>query len=483
MSLHARMAKGVMWSLLEKGGQQAISFLVFMVIARLVGPEEYGLANICFVFFAVANLIVLSIVDGVVNLQIEDDERLSTLFWAVLGIGVALALVSLAAAEPMALALHEPRLRSLLALFSVIPILLALASVPTIMLLKELDFRVYAVRSILAATIGGAVGIFAAFQGYGAFALIFQQIALFAVNNLVVWTSVRWRPRRVFSRARLGETIRPGLKLAGSMLINVSEREVPRILIMIFMGPLALGYYAFVARVRYAIQDIFVNPPFAVLYPSLAKLNDDPVGQKRLLGVFITAAGVAIFPILACAAVAAPLYMPILFGNKWDESIPLLQVFIVCGGILPLQFVVREMLRARNRMQRFLKLQGVYVAAVLVVTIAVLPLGLVEVALGTLAVGLLFVPVFYAALEKWEGVALWHELAKLWAPIAASALMAAAIYGYADGPYAADDPWLRLILALAAGGVAYLAATGVLLRGEIRRVCGYLKRRRTGEAA
>ena len=99
MSLQTRMAKGVMWSLLEKGGQQAISFLVFMVIARLVGPEEYGLANICFVFFAVANLIVLSIVDGVVNLQIEDDERLSTLFWAVLGIGVALALVSLAAAE------------------------------------------------------------------------------------------------------------------------------------------------------------------------------------------------------------------------------------------------------------------------------------------------------------------------------------------------------------------------------------------------
>ncbi len=482
MSLQSRMAKGVMWSLLEKGGQQGISFLVFMVIARLVGPTEYGLANVCFVFFTIANLIILAVVDGIVSLQVEDDRRLSTLFWAAMATGLGFSLIAVAGAGPMAAAMDEPRMRDLILWFSVIPLLLALAAVPSMLVLKELDFRVYALRSIAASLIGGAVGISAAFQGMGAYALILQQITLFTVSNIVVWLSVRWRPHLRFDRAALAETLRPGVRMAGSMIVTVAEREVPRILIIAFMGPLALGFYSFVARVRYAIQDIFVNPPFSVFYPSLAKLNHDREAQRQLLGLFVVASGVLIFPTLACAAVAAPLYVTLFFGGKWAEVVPLLQVFILCGAVLPLQYVVREMMRTHNRLGRFLKLQIAYVAAVLAATAAALPFGLLAMAAATLAVGVVFLPVYFRALQTWEGVSLWRDLGGLWRPLAASGAMAAAIAGYAASPWAAADPWLRLLLALLAGGAAFGAAGLLLLRGDVRRLVGYFRRRRAGEA-
>ncbi|SBV98983.1 membrane hypothetical protein [uncultured Alphaproteobacteria bacterium] len=482
MSLQSRMAKGVMWSLLEKGGQQGISFLVFMVIARLVGPTEYGLANICFVFFTIANLLILAVVDGVVSLQIEDDQRLSTLFWTALAVGLGFAAIAILGAQPLAEAMDEPRLRDLILWFSAIPLLLSLASVPTMLVLKELDFRVYALRSIAASLIGGAVGIAGAFQGMGAYALILQQITLFTVSNVVVWLSVRWRPRLRFDRASLAETIRPGIRMAGTMIVTVAEREVPRILIVAFLGPLALGFYSFVARVRYAIQDIFVNPPFSVFYPSLAKLNHDRAAQQQMLGLFVVATGVLIFPTLACAAVAAPLYVTLFFGGKWADVVPLLQVFILCGAVLPLQYVVREMMRTHNRLHRFLRLQVAYVAAVLAASAAALPFGLLAMAAATLAVGVAFLPVYFRALQRWEGVALWGDLAGLWRPLAASGAMAAAIAGYAASPWAAADPWFRLLLALLAGGAAFGLAGALLLRRDVRRLVGFFRRRRVGEA-
>lgn len=477
-NLHGRMAKGAMWSFLEKGGQQGISFLVFMVIARVVGPTEYGLANVCFVIFTLVNLLILAIVDGIVNLQIEDDERLSTLFWGVMGMGVVLALLCLASAVPLAIAMDEPRLRDLILWFSIIPLLLAFASVPTMILMKELDFRIYALRSLSASTIGGAVGIAAAFNGYGAYSLIFQQITLFGVANLVVWVSVKWRPKFSFHRDLLGETIRPGLKMVGSTFITVIEREVPRVLIMFLMGPLSLGFYSFVARVRYAVQDIIVNPPFSVLYASLAKLKHDRAGQVAILDVFVMLTGSLIFPALTAAAVAAPLYMTLFFGHKWDGVVPLLQVFILCGTVPPLQGIVREMLRSHNRLQSFLRLQAIYVASVLIATTVVLPYGLVPIAVATLVVGVIFLPIYFAALQKWEGVSLWPALLHLWAPLVSSALMAAAIHGYGQSVYAAENPWARLVIALCLGGIVYCIAASLLMRRDIRRVVTFIKTRR-----
>ncbi|SEH32667.1 oligosaccharide flippase family protein [Magnetospirillum fulvum] len=475
MSLHRKMARGALWSLIEKGGQQGVSFIVFMVVARLVGPAEYGLANVCFVVFTIANLTILTIVDGIVNLQIDDDDRLSTLFWTVVGMGFVFSAACYFGAAPLAAALEEPRLVQLLQEFAVVPILLATSSVPNMILMKNLDFRIFALRSLAASLIGGAVGIALALKGGGAHALIAQQVVLFVVVNLVVWPFAHWRPRLRFCGDKLLATISPGLKMVASMLVSFSEKEVPRILILLLMNPVMLGYYSFVVRVRHAVQDICVNPPLAVLYPALARLNDQKDKQRTILEVFIIAIGVVIFPVIGSAAITAPLYMPLLFGDKWNEAITLLQLFIICGATLPFQVLVREMLRAHNHIEAYLRLQVAYVAVLLIATLILLPHGLLAVGYGTLGIGIAVLPIYFVLLDKWEGVGLWRQLTKLLTPLAGTILLALVTHFTAVGPCAGANPWLRLFLSLAAGWAVYSLTCVLLMRDELRQIFTFVR--------
>ena len=145
MTLHKKIALGALWSLVEKVGNQGVSFIAFLFVARLVGPKEYGLANICLVYFYFANIIILGLADGIISLQIRNERQLSTLFWCVMGVGCGLMLVCIVFAGTLADFMGEPRLRPLLQWFSLISICLAASVVPNKMLTAEMRFRVLAI--------------------------------------------------------------------------------------------------------------------------------------------------------------------------------------------------------------------------------------------------------------------------------------------------------------------------------------------------
>ncbi len=138
MNLQKKMTHGALWSLLEKGGQQGLAFVVFMVLARLLGPEEYGLANICFIYFSISSTVISGLVDGIVSHQVEDDATLSSLFWAIMGIGVVFSLLCIATASPLAAFMEQPALTNLVYAFSISPVLIAISSVPNLIILKEI---------------------------------------------------------------------------------------------------------------------------------------------------------------------------------------------------------------------------------------------------------------------------------------------------------------------------------------------------------
>ena len=102
MSVRKKMALGAFWVMLEKGGQQVLNLVVFVIVARLIGPAEIGLAGLTAVFSSLALLVVYGLVDAVISQRLTDDRSLSTLFWAVIGAGIALALATFFAAGPFA---------------------------------------------------------------------------------------------------------------------------------------------------------------------------------------------------------------------------------------------------------------------------------------------------------------------------------------------------------------------------------------------
>lgn len=478
MSLHTKIVSGAVWSFVEKGGQQGLAFLVFMILARILGPTEYGLANLCFIFFTMASMVTMSLVDGIVSLQVEDDLRLSSLFWSTVAVGLAFSALCLGAAAPLAAFMEEPRLIGLLRWFSVIPILVAVAAVPNLLILKELEFRVYAIRTLTATAVGGAVGIWMASQGFGAYAIIGQQITFFAITNVVMWLSISWRPRAIYSFAAFREVAKPGMGLMSINVLSFLDGQAPRFFIGKLLGPSPLGHFAMATRLRFALTEIFVTSPLAVVYPALAKI--DTKEEQRLLAKTITYLGALVtFPILAISSATAPQYVPILFGEKWVEAIPLLQIYIVGAATLPCFIVAQQLFRTHNKMRDSFR----FSCFTLVVNLSMNLLlfrdnGLIWMASGIIVSSYLCLPLYIGLLKRLVGISLWFVFPSMGVPALGAVLSFGAIYALRTSTYLPADRWLAFIATAVIGALVYVIFCLIFHYRRIRQGFGKFVRLR-----
>lgn len=458
------------------------AFVVFAVIARLIGPEEYGLVALCGLFVPLSSNIVNGMVDAVVSMRIRDDSRLSTLFWFVNLCGAGIGLLSYVVARPLADFMGDARIEPLLQSFSVIPFLLALASVPTALVLASMNFRVFTIRTLVAALLSGIAGIAMAMKGFGAYAMAGQHIVLNLVINIIVWPSCGWRPRLIFSFAEMSETLRLGMKQAGSSLVSSLEQQLPRFLLGYFINPLAVGQYTFVLRICAAFQDVLVQPMLSVIYPAFALIRDDHHEQKKILGQVVVLFGGLIFPALALAIATAPVYLPLLFGKRWEETIPLLQLMLVATATTSLSFILRDLLRAHKLIGAYLRWQTMIFCGGTLVSAALVSQGLyVFMAVGVVASFVGFVVYTVLAGSKTK-IYLWSCYARLGVPLAASAALFGAVVAFMNSTLRPANSYLVLACAAGIGMTVYAAAYGAMQYRQIKALISFVSRMRKREA-
>lgn len=455
MTLQKKMARGALWSVIEKGGQQFVSFFVFLVIARLVGPEEYGTAMLCFTYLSFTNLLLSSLADGIVANQIKDRERLSSLFWAIMGLGLILTLFCFSFAGAMASLLGSTKLVFLFRLLSIVPLLLAGTCVPYAIVLREMNFKILAIRSLVAATGSGIVGTLMAFYGFGAVSLVAQQVMLYAIMNLILWAFIDWKPKAIFHKGLIVEALRPGLNLMGSNIVSFCEEQIPRIFIGQTLGPKNVGFFAFAFRMRQSLQEIVIYPAFLALYPALSGIKDDDAQQKKVVGQTIFLVCFLVFPTLSLASLAAPLYVPLLFGKAWIAAIPLLRLFIMQGTLLPFVNTVRILCRTHNKVGHFAKLQAALGAVMLGAIYFLAHRDLMSVAWGVFGLTLGGLPVYFHFLRRWLGFDLWEPLLQNGKALVSTAFMSATVYAFMQA-HLISNASLNLAATVLLGGSVYV---------------------------
>ena len=275
--------------------------------------------------------------------------------------------------------------------------------------------------------------------------------------NIIVWHCIKWRPTFVFDIPSLRESLLPGFKIVSTEVIGFAEDQAPRLLIGSVSGSVVLGYYAFATRMRYAIQDILCNPSLAVLYPAMTQLKGERDKQTVILGYVIEATGWVILPVVALAAYEAPLYVPLLLGEKWNDAIPVLQAFILGGAGLPIIITVREALRAYNKIGSFMKVQIPVVVINLLILVILLPRGLAVTALGLSCWTICSVPIYIHLLRASSGINLWNHAVLLYRPVAAIAVMIMAMSLYQNSVHYPVNMWARLFSSLILGGGIFLS--------------------------
>lgn len=356
--LKNKAVSGAGWSALDTVAKFGISFVVSLVLARLLGPEEYGLIGLLTIFINVSNTIVDSgFSNAMIRKQGIKDIDYCTVFYTNLAFSLFLVLVLFFCATPIANFFNRIELVSLTRVMSVVIVINALALVQETQLIKKIDFKTQTKITIIASVLSGTVGIVMAFCGCGVWSLVGQQLSSRLLNMLFLWFFNRWIPKLQFSWTSFKEMWGFGWKLLVSALIDTVWKEIYHVVVGKFYSPQTLGQYTRAQQFSSMGSSNITSIVSRVSYPVLSSIQDD---KTRLKAGYQKVIKTTMFPsfvvMMGMAAIAKPMIL-VLIGEKWLPCVPFLQIVCFTGMLYPLHAINLNMLKVQGRSDLFLKLE------------------------------------------------------------------------------------------------------------------------------
>lgn len=357
-SLKQKTVKGVGWSFADNIANSGITFLVGLVLANILTPEEYGIMAMVTIFIAVSNSIVDS---GFSNALIRKINIRSvdynTVFYFNLIVSVFLYLILYVSAPTISVFFKEPVLVDVMRVIGWILIINALAIIPRTIFVRNINFKAQTKVSLIASISSGVIGIGMALTGWGVWSLVGQQLSRQLLNTVFLWLFCRWRPLWEFSTQSFKELFGFGSKLLASGLIDTIYKEIYSLVIGGFYSAADLGQYTRASQFNTIFSSNLTSVVQRVSYPVLSSIQNEP---ERLLGAYRRVIKTTMLITFACmlglAAVAKPLII-ILIGEKWLPAVYFLQIICFAGMLYPLHAINLNILQVKGRSDLFLKLE------------------------------------------------------------------------------------------------------------------------------
>lgn len=357
-SLKNKTVKGMGWSAAENLIRMGVTFMVSIILARLLSPEEYGLIGILTIFIAIFNAIVDSgFTNALIRKQNAIDIDYSTVFYTNLVLSVVLGTVLFFCAKPIAVFFERPELVALTQVMSSVVIINALSIVQRVRTTKALDFKTQTKITVISSIGSGAIGIVMANMGYGVWALVGQQISNQLLSTIFFWVYNKWVPKLVFSMASFKEMWAFGSKLLASRLIDTAWQEIYQVVIGKCYSPVTLGIYTRAKQFSDLCSSNLTSVVQRVSYPVLSSIQDDRVRLKGSYQKVIKTTMLPTFVLMLGMAACAESLIYVLIGEQWLECVPMLQVICTYGMLYPLHALNLNMLQVQGRSDLFLKLE------------------------------------------------------------------------------------------------------------------------------
>lgn len=363
-----------MWSFIDSFAQKGITFVIGIILARLLLPSEFGLIGMISIFIAIsASFINSGFGAALIRKKECTDKDYSTVFYYNLAVGVFFYWVMFFSAPAISRFFNEPQLIRLVQVLAVVLIIDSFTIIQRTILTKRIDFKLQTRISVIASIVSGAVGILLAFRGFGVWSLVVKQICQRAINSFLLWLWNRWRPLLVFSKTSFTELFSFGYKLLISGLIDTLYRNIYLLIIGKYFSAQALGFYTRANQFNALPSENINEIVSRVSYPVMAQMQGDKVALKRNYKKIIKSTMLITFVLMmGMAAVAEPMIIT-LIGEPWRPSIVYLQLLCFAGMMYPLHALNLSMLNVQGRSDLFLKLEIIKkILAVPVIIIGVL---------------------------------------------------------------------------------------------------------------
>lgn len=456
--IRSRVLRGIAWKTTSAVFLQISRLVVGIVLARLLSPHDYGLAGMVLVVSSlVAIFSDLALGAALVQRKKLSEADRSTVFWTSAVMGLLFTVAGFALAGPAASFYGEPKVKPLFAAFSITFLVTALSSTQAALLSREMNFRSLELRQMISYVAGAVVGIGAALRGYGAWAIIGQQITIAVASTVLLTVFSPWRPRLVYSLASLRDFAGFSGRVFGTRLLFYGNRNLDNILIGRFIGSAALGAYALSYNVMLMPFSNIASPIQEVLFPAFSRMQDD---ARRMAAAWLRVnrlVGAISIPALLGLIVVAPDFVDGVLGTRWHAAIPVIQILSWVGLLQSLQRLNSSILEARNRTGALLKYSVIVFFASLAAFVGGLHWGIVGVATGYAISSTLVEPYYTLVTARAVDLRLRDFLSSIRGVVEASVLMAAGVLavrlGLRGSGIGATE---RLFICVLAGGVLYI---------------------------
>lgn len=415
------------WLTVQNAFTQIFGAAVFALLARLLGPRAFGLVALVMVFIGFFESVMeIAATDALLSVREIDALHYSTatsanaLFSSILGFAIFLF------AEPIAAALKEPEIASILRVMAILPVFSALISAPSAATRRALQFGPLASRTIISTLVGGVVGVALALLHFGAWALVWQAIAQRILSAAILWRAVPIRFRLGLSRTHFRELMRYAAPMMLTQGMSWGAAQFPRFILGVFLGVGELGLFSLAARLNEIVLLLTLSPRYGVARVEMSHYGDDLQGLKLAIKRLLTQMGFLCFPVCIGGAAVMPTLFAAWLDARWSGGVYAAQ-FIFLGSVaFVTHYGLSAALLGLNR-QSCVAINATVQTAVTVIVVAVFaPFGLSAATAAYASRTFLTAPFPAVFARRYSGIS-FAEIVRAQGPV----LMAALLMGLA----------------------------------------------------
>jgi len=429
MEKRQNVVSNLIWRFLERCGSQLVAVVVQIVLARLLAPEIFGtVAKVTII----TSILMVFVDSGMANSLIQkkgpDDLDFSSVFYFNLIFCLAIYVILYFTAPLLSRFYKDEALTAIIRVLGLTIIVSGVRNVQQAYVSKTLQFKRFFFATLGGTLFSAVLGIAMAYMGYGVWALVAQQLTNVTVNTAILWLTVDWRPKMMFSLKRLGSLLSYGWKLLVSGLLETVYMRLREILIAVFYTDADLAYYNRGNSLPLLLVENINSSIDSVLLPVLSDQQDNKERVREMTRRAIRVSTYIMMPLMMGLAVCAEPVVRLLLTDKWLPCVPYLRIFCFSYAFYPLHTANLNAIKAMGRSDLFLTLEIIKK----VIGVAVLALT-VRHGVYAMALSLLFVSLVSQLINAWPNRKLldysyMYQLRDMLPSILLSCLMGACVY-------------------------------------------------------
>ena len=357
-SLKDKTVKGVGWSAIDNAAQYGITFVVGVILARLLSPDDYGLIGLTAVFTAICTALINGgLGTALIRKKNATEDDFNTVFLVNLGMSLLLYAILFVSAPWIASFFERDELIALTRVMSLGMVIAALSMTQQVHLMKAINFKAQTKISVYSVIASGGVGIAMAFGGYGVWSLVAQHLLNHLLRTVLLWINNKWIPKLRFSIQSFKELFGFGWKIMLSWLLDSVWKQMYQVVVGKFYSPATLGQYTRAKGYSDLLSSNLTTVIQRVTYPVLSTIQEDKTrmiaAYRRIIKttMFVTATS-----IIFLGAISEPVIY-CLIGPQWHEASIYLPLICLIGSTYPINAINLNMLEVQGRSDLLLRLE------------------------------------------------------------------------------------------------------------------------------